>query len=265
MQANVAHEIEHVAGKRRREAQEEKVVAESLLCVDGDAIAAFGAQERRMLAPFAPPRVFGPGVLEAARDEMREREVEVRLRVARAKPKRLAIVLHRIRVTAALVVQRAHVVMRGGKRRVEGQRALEARERFVVAPHGLQGDAEVHVRDCEARVDLQGAREVRARFLVAGAVDRDQAQRVPRLRQRGIERYRLARRALRVVEAADALQRGREVRPAPGRLRRDGERHAQVRDGAPPIVDPRGGDRGLRVRGEVEGRRGLVSHVSSEV
>ncbi len=173
--------------------------------------------------------------------------------------------LHRIRVTAALVVQRAHVVVRGGKRRIQRQRALEARERFLIAPFGLQRDAQVHVRDGQARVDLHGAREVRARFLVAGAVDRDQAQRVPRLRQRGIERYRLARGSLRVVEAADALQRGREVRPAPGRLRRDGERNAQVRDGAAPVVDPGGGDRGLCVRGKVERRRGLVSHVSSEV
>jgi len=110
-----------------------------------------------------------------------------------------------------------------------------------------------------------GAREVRTGFLVSGAVDGDEAQRVPGLRERGIHRDRLLRHALRVVETADALQSRGQVGPARGRVRGDGEHHAQVRDGAAPVVGLRGRHRGLRVRGDVERRRSRVCHVSSEL
>jgi len=166
-------------------------------------------------------------------------------------------------VPAALVVQRSDVVVRGAERGIELQRVREAYERRVVAARGLLADAQVHVREREARIDLERLREVPSRLVVAPLVQRHEAAHVPRRGQRGFHRERLLREAVRILEAADALHGGREIRPAFRDLRRDRKGHAQVRDGAAPILPLRGCDGRARMRGEIErieGRWG--GHVS---
>jgi len=168
-----------------------------------------------------------------------------------------------LRVAPALVVQRADVVVRGGERGVQLQRLHEARERRVVASGGLLADAEVHVRDREPGIELERLREVAARLLVAAAVQRREAAHVPRGSERGFHGDGLLRKPVGFVEAADAMHGRSQVRPAFGHLRRDGERHAQVRDGAAPVLVPGAGDGRLRVRGEIERVEGRwVGHVS---
>ncbi len=262
VQAFVADELECGAlrAQRRREAKEEEVVAEALLGMHRDAVASFAAKERRILPFLRAEGVFPPRLVEASGDEEREREIEVRSRIGGAQRDRRAIVALGLGVTPALVMQRAHVVVRGGERGIERERAAQAFEGLVVLAYAVLRDAEVHERDRVARLELERAGEVRQCLIEAAPIDLDQAQHVPGAGERGLQRDRLADHALRLVEPADALQRCGEVRPRVGHARPGGDRHTEVRERAGPVVGARAGFARLHVRMRV-GERGIGSRV----
>ena len=175
-------------------------------------------------------------------------QIVVRRRVTRREADRLPVVAHgRVEVSRRLVVQVAEVVVDRSVRRLQREGAPVVRDRRLEIAERLRGVGAIHPGRRKRGPQLDGAAEVAACHVEVPGIVFDQAQHVPRVGERGLERYRALRGLPRLVDALRLAQREGEVGPHFGEIRAQREPRAQTLDAFVPAAGREGRHSGLDV------------------